>query len=292
MLNRVEPANGITVRNITAERKGPKRNYFKLTFKELLTILTSTFVPIAIGIYTTVLTDQQVNAAKLAADKQQRIADEAQQQHLYNNFIDQIYQLSRDGELNDTHNPWAFANARYRAVHRQLDDIRKALVLQFLKEKELIGRNQCQTGCERKQFDDVIRLNKLNFDRLHLYSETGRLDHLNLTCVKFDRVSLVNATMMNVDLSGSIFDGSKLNGAIFIDSTLVCVNFNGTQLNYVDFGNSNLEGVKFINIDLSTTKLTARQMQQANFFNVIMPNGTTISESGTTTSKGKVAKYS
>ena len=102
MVNRVEPVNNIPGRAITAERKSSKRNYFKLTFKDLLTILTATFVPIAIGIYTTVLTDQQSKAAKVTVDKQQSIADESQQQHLYNNFIDDIYQLYKDGELNDT----------------------------------------------------------------------------------------------------------------------------------------------------------------------------------------------
>ena len=237
---------------MTAERELSKRNYFKLTFKELLTILTATFVPIAIGIYTTVLTNQQTQAARLAAHKQQSIADESQQQHLYNDFIDDIYQLHKDGELNDTHSPSAFANARFRALHRQIDQVRKALVLQFLKEKELIGRNQCQTGCEPKQLEDIIRLNKLNFDDLQLFSETGKVNQLNLKCVELDRVSLINAKMMNTDLSGSTFNGSNLNGAKFIDSSLVCAKFNGAQLDGVDFGDSNLEGTEFVNVDLST----------------------------------------
>ena len=125
--------NNTGVRTMIADKSPSKRSYFHLTFKDILNILIATSVPIAIGIYTAVTTGQQINAAQLAADKQQFIADESQQQHLYNSFIDDIYVLHRDGELNDTLSPWAFANARYRAIHRQLDMLRKSHILQFLK---------------------------------------------------------------------------------------------------------------------------------------------------------------
>ncbi|CAF1352128.1 unnamed protein product [Rotaria sordida] len=37
-----------------------------------------------------------------------------------------MYTLHRDSELNDSAKPRKFANARYRAVHREFDTIRKA----------------------------------------------------------------------------------------------------------------------------------------------------------------------
>jgi uncharacterized protein YjbI with pentapeptide repeats len=298
MLNRVEPINDITVRSMGVGKRLLKTNYFKLTFKDLLTILTAVTVPIAIGIYTVVTTDQQTKAAKLVANEQQRFADErrqfdfkqaaeSQQQHLYNNFIDDIYQLHRDGELNDSQNPWAFANARFRALHRQLDGLRKAYVLQFLKEKQLIGRNPCQTGCEQRQLDDIIRLNELNFDGLKLLSENGKLNRLNFKCVEFDHVSLVNATITNVDLSGAIFHSSQLNGVNFTGSSLACATFNGTLLNGTNFGDSNLEGATFINVDRSTVILTAEQLRQSTFLNTIMSNGTILNKTSTTSTAGK-----
>ncbi|CAF4507323.1 unnamed protein product, partial [Didymodactylos carnosus] len=39
-----------------------------------------------------------------------------QQQQIYNDFIDNIYTLHRDSELNETSKPWAFANARYKVA--------------------------------------------------------------------------------------------------------------------------------------------------------------------------------
>ena len=291
MLNRVEPVNSTIPESKPTSKTSSTNSYFRLTFKDLLNILIAVTVPIAIGIYTAVTTNQQMKTAKLEADERQRIAHESFQQSIYNGFIDNIYQLHKDGELNDSYSPWAFANARYRAVHRQLDTVRKAHVLQFLKEKELIGRDECITGCEEKQLKDIIRLNALSFDYLQLFSETGTLNQLNFKCIELDRVSLVNAIITNVDLSGVSFKGSNLNGAQFIGSTLNCAKFNGTQMDGTDLRKSNFTQAEFINVDLSTAKLTREQIEQSTFINVTMPNGTVLTQSVTASTKGEANKF-
>jgi hypothetical protein len=146
-------------------------------------------------------------SAKLAADEQQRTASERRafdleraselyQQQIYKDFLDAMYTLDKDGKLNDSAEPWAFANARYRAAHREFDTIRKVQALLFLKEKELIGRQKCArtTGCEEKNMTDVINLTGLSFDGLNLTSETGNLSRVDLSCVEFDRINLVNCS--------------------------------------------------------------------------------------------------
>ena len=287
MQNWVEPVKNITPENKPTNKNNSTSSYFRLTLKDLLNILTAISVPIAIGIYTAVTTNQQIKTAQLQADEQQRIAHESLQQSLYNGFIDSIYKLYKDSELNESHYPWAFPNARYRAVHRQLDKVRKAHVLQFLKEKELIGRNQCQTGCEQKQEKDIIRLSGLSFDHLQLSSETGKLNQLNFKCIDLDGVSLVGAVIMNVDFSGTSFEGSNLNGAQFTGSTLRCAKFNGTQVDGADFSKSNLEHAEFANVDLSTAKLPREQIQQLKLTNVKMSNGEVFTQSGTATTKSE-----
>ena len=291
MQNGMKQVSNTAIRTNPVGRKTSTGSYFRLTFKDLLSVLTAITVPIAIGIYTGVTNNQQATVAKLTADRQQHIADESQQQQLYNDFIDDMYQLDKDGELNESRNPWAFANARYRAVHRQLDGIRKAYVLQFLKEKELIGRNQCQTGCEQKALEDIIRLSRLNFDHLQLFSETGKLDQMNLKCAAFDRVSLIGAMITNVDLSGTTFQGSNLSGTKFTGSSLACAMFNGTQMDGIDFGDANLAGATFINVDLSKVKMTPEQRQQSTFINQTTPTGTVFAESTTRFTQGKVDSY-
>jgi len=231
------------------------------------------------AIYTTITTHQQQRLADERRQFELQQAAELYQQSLYDDFIDDMYQLHKDGELNDTHNPWAFANARYRVLHRRIDVLRKAQVLQFLKEKQLIGRNHCQTGCEQKKLNDIIRLNTLNFDGIQLSSDTGMLNQLDIKCVLFDHLSLGNARFTNVDLSGAVFDGSILNGVKFIGSTLACVKFDGTKLDGADFGDSNLDGAIFINVNMSTVKLSKKQLQMVTILNTILPNPTTVGQS-------------
>lgn len=265
----------------------PKQNvlFWKITLKDCLSLLIGATIPVVIGIYTAVSNDQAQQSARLAVDEQNRIASERRefdfkqatelyQQNLYKNFLDDIYTLHKDGELNESANPWAFANARYRAGHRIWDAVRKGQVLQFLKEKQLIGRQKCTTACEIENVEDIIRLNRLNFDNVNLSSETGNLYQLDLSCIKFDEVSMTNAIFSSVNLNGITFERSRLNGAQFSQVLLACAMFNGTDLHRTDFGDSNLDGASFINVNLSTAKLTSNQKERANFDHVIMPNET------------------
>ncbi|CAF1559538.1 unnamed protein product, partial [Didymodactylos carnosus] len=266
------------VKQVATKPATKKQKYFKLTFHELLTILCAAAVPIAIGIYTTITTDRQTKAAKERRQFDLKQATELQQRQIYNDFIDNIYTLHRDDELNETSKPWAFANARYKlrgriVAYRQWDAGRKAHALQFLKEKGLIGREQCTTGCEVKQLVDIIRLNELDLDNVQLTSQTGSLNKLNMKCVQFDQVSMVNASFNFVNLNGASFDGSRLNGAKFKGSSLICASFNGTELQGTDFGDSDLRGAQFINVNLSMAEITSDQMQQAICHNTIT-NGT------------------
>ncbi|CAF1121576.1 unnamed protein product [Adineta steineri] len=267
-----------------------KRAFYHFTLKDILSIISSVAIPIALAIYTAIGSQQQ----KQQAEKKQKFdfeqSRELRQQTVYDEFLNNIYKLDKDGYLNDTKNPWAFANAYYRAAHRQWDTIRKADVIQFLKEKQLIGRNNCTNGCRTTNLDDIIRLNELNFDNVHLASETGVLNKLNLQCVSFDQVSMSNAIFSFASLNGVSFDGARLDNVKFDGSSLLCASFNGVNLAGVDFGNSDLTGAQFSNSDLSGAKMTEDQINQATFHNVIMPNGMKSRITSSTIIKEPVAK--
>ena len=262
-----------------------KHKYCHLTLKDLLSILIGIAIPVAIGAYGAVTNDQTQKTARLTADEQQRIAAERRvfdiqratdlhQQQLYKDFLDTMYVFHRGGQLNDSANPWAFANARYRSVHREFDPVRKVQALMFLKEKQMIGRRTCITGCEEKNIDDIIRLNGMNFDNLNLVSETGGLNALNLSCIQFDGISMINANFSQANLNGVTFSNSRLDGAKFNEIAFNCTRFENTEMSGVDFGGSNLSGAVFVNTDLSTAKLTPDQREQARFENETIPTST------------------
>ncbi|CAF1244369.1 unnamed protein product [Didymodactylos carnosus] len=245
-------------------------------------LLCAATIPIAFAAYTIVTNEQKSKTAEQRRQFDLRQAEELKQQKLYNKFINDTYTLHRDGELDEQAKPWAFANTRYRSAHLQWDSLRKTDVLHFLKDRELIGRNKCHTGCEVKLLEDIIYLSELSFDNIHLRSDTGSLVQLNLKCVRFQQVSLTNATFSYVNLNGVSFDQSRLNGGKFQDSSLVCGTFHSTELRGTDFDNSDLQGAVFINVDLTKAKLTEKQTNEATFYNTTMPNGTLISQSTTT----------
>ena len=262
--------------------------FCRLTLKDILSILVGITIPIAIGVYGAVNNEQAQKSAKLAADEQQRIAAERRtfdvqratdlhQQQLYKDFIDAMYVFHKDGELNDPASPWAFANARYRAVHRDFDGLRKVQALLFLKEKQLIGRRTCITGCETKDVEDIIRLKGMSFDNLNLASETGGLNALDLSCIQFDGISMMNSSFSQANLNGVTFNNSRLNGS----------KFNDVSFNCADFGNAELGGASFVNTDLSRTKLTEAQLGQAYLKNVTMGNGTILTSETTTTTQSR-----
>ncbi|CAF0933921.1 unnamed protein product [Adineta steineri] len=267
-----------------------KRSFWHFTFKDILAIISSVAIPIALAIYTSIGSEQQ----KKQAEKKQQFdfaqSRELRQQTLYDGFLNNIYKLDKDDYLNDTKNPWAFANAYYRAAHRQWDTIRKADVIQFLKEKQLIGRNNCTNGCKTTKLDDIIRLNELNFDKVHLASETGILNMLNLQCVSFEQVSMSNGEFSSVNLNGVSFDGARLDKVKFVDSSLICASFNGVNLSGADFGNSDLAGAHFSNSDMTGAKITEDQIKQAHFYNVTMPNGKKSEATSATTTKKPITQ--
>ena len=263
-----------------------KRGFFEFTCGDILNILCAAAVPIALGIYTAITYQQEQGQQQKTEELSIKQTIESRQDAIYDQFLNNVYNLDKDGYLNESKDPWAFANAYYRAAHRQLDPVRKGDVLQFLKEKQLIGRNNCTSGCQSKQLKDIIRLNELNFDNVYLSSQTGTLNRLNLDCVSFDQVSMNNATFSFANLNGVSFDQGRLNNVNFGNSSMVCASFNGTDLEGVDFGNSDLTGAQFINVDLSKTTLTEKQKEQANIHSKITTKTSTISSTiSTRTSK-------
>ncbi|CAF1040212.1 unnamed protein product [Adineta steineri] len=257
-----------------------KRAFWHFTFKDILTILCSAAIPIALAIYTAIGSEQQ----KQQDEKKQKFdfkqSTQLRQQTLYDEFLNNIFKLDYYGYLKERKNPWAFANAYYRAADRQWDTIRKADVIQFLKEKQLIGRNNCTNGCKTTNLVDIIRLNELNLDNTRLASQTGVLNKLNLQCVSFDQVSMSNGEFSSVSLNGVSFDGARLDNVKFDDTSLLCASFNG----------ANLTGAHFSNSDMTGAKITEDQIKQASFYNVTMPNGKKSEIKSSTTPKKPITQ--
>lgn len=251
------------------------RPFWHLTIRDILTIVCAAAIPVALAIYTTVTSEQEQRRAEQTWQFELNQTNESRQQTLFDKFLNNIYKLDKDGYLDDGQAPWAFANAYYRAAHRQLDFMRKADAIQFMKEKELIGRNNCTNpnSCAPKCLRNIIRLNALNFDGIRLESQTIVPNSLNLDWIVFEQVSMKGAIFSYASLRGVHFQGGTLINSTFKESSLECAIFDGIDLSAVNFGNSSLKNVIFSNVNLTGAMLTSQQEKQATFHNSTLPNG-------------------
>jgi hypothetical protein len=227
-----------------------KDSFWHITLRDILILLCAVAVPVAIGIYTAITNRQQEDHADQAQQFELKPSIEMRQKTLHDNFLTDIYILDKDGYLEEQINPWAYANAYYRAVHGRCDTVRRGDILQFLKEKQLIGRTDCAAQCRQKKLDDIIHLTELSFDDINPRSQTGRLNKLNIQCVVFDQVSMMNAQFVFTSLDGASFDRGRLKNIRFIDTSLVCVSFTGADLEGAWFENCSLDDADFRNADL------------------------------------------
>lgn len=264
-----------------------KRRYLYLTFYELLLIVCTAAVPIVICIYTAIDNKQKFTEAGRRRQFDLEQSEKLRQQEVYDKFIEDFYKLDKDGQLNDSAKPWAFANARYWSANRQLNPPLKVDALVFFKQKGLIGR-RCRHNDNRLQvLEDVIKLNGLNFDHVQFKSPTNGLVPLDMTCVNFDQVSLSGSVFGSTNLNEATFEGSRLTGATFHDSSLVGTVFNRTEVDGVNFGNADLQNTQFIGVDLSKTLITEEQLAKATLNNSTLSNGVELADSSAKpTSKG------
>ena len=267
------------------ERK-QRGGFFELNCNDILTILCAAAVPIALGIYTAITYQQEQEQQQKMQQLSLNQSAELRRDKIYDNFLKNVYNLDKNGYLEENKDPWAFANAYYRAAHRQLDPTRKGDVLQFLKERQLIGRNNCTETCGYKPIPDIIRLNELSFDDMELSSQTGTLTRLNLKCVSFDQVSMNNVKFVFANLDGGSFIKSRLVNVDFGNSSLRCVNFNGTEFENINFGESDLTGAYIDKKIIPTLGLTEEQKEQLDKYKK------TTSTSTLTTTRANATKVS
>ena len=271
---------------IMGQERKHRGGFFELNCNDILTILCAAAVPIALGIYTAITYQQEQEQQQKMQQLSLNQSAELRRDKIYDNFLKNVYNLDKNGYLEENKDPWAFANAYYRAAHRQLDPTRKGDVLQFLKERQLIGRNNCTETCGYKSIPDIIRLNELSFDDMELSSQTGTLTRLNLKCVSFDQVSMNNVKFIFANLDGGSFSKSRLVNVDFGNSSLRCVNFNGTEFENVNFGESDLTGAYIDKKIIPTLGLTEEQKEQLDKYKK------TTSTSTLTTTRANATKVS
>lgn len=180
------------------------------------------------------------------SNHEQQIANENLQETALQTYLDQISALLLDKDLRNSGRDSEkrdIARARTLIALRRLDSVRKAVLIKFLSEADLIGRDEEKYIVNLQEAD--LRLIDLN--------------GANLSFTSLNGVILNNANLEGTDLAGTDLTNA------FLQST----NMSQANLSYSDLTQAVLSGANLGSADLSLTILKQANLEKANLRNAI-----------------------
>jgi uncharacterized protein YjbI with pentapeptide repeats len=231
-------SNGIT----TATEKLPER-----TFLDWLQLLGALAIPVVVGFGTVWFTTKQGQVSNEENKDNQR---EAALQAYLNNMSElllkeKLRESAEDAEVRK------IARARTLTVLRGLDAVRKASVLQFLYESDLIDKD--------KYIIDLggADLSGANIGRAHLFGS-------NLRAANLGKANLLGAYLESAYLAGANLRGADLRQADLIQTDLFRANLSGANLSMAGFYRANLLQASLEGADLRAANLLQANLNGAN----------------------------
>lgn len=208
-------------------------------------------------------------------------------------YLDRMTELILDKELRTSEDSEVreVARARTLTVLRELDAIRKGIILRFLCDSGLIKRDK-----------EVIRLSNADINNVHLrgaYLEGVHLRRANLAGADLSQANLNGASLFNANLrnanlasvflwqaevSGVNLSGAKLHCAMLSEAALVDADLSGADLRSANLFKANLSGAnlqganlrdcRLRDANLSNTKVTDKQLLLVeSLIGATMPGG-------------------
>lgn len=197
------------------------------------------------------------------ANLEREIATDRQQEAALQAYLDRMADLLLHEKLRTTENEEIRDIARIRTltVLRGLDATRKGLVLHFLNEAELVGK---QNPIVSLKGADLRHAKLIAFDLRNVDLSYANLYNANLLDADFRGANLKyavlnNAFLFNVNFHDADLTGAYLNDTDLQSSNMSGANLTGTCLNGADLCSSNLSG-----IDLSCAALKDANLTGAN----------------------------
>ena len=184
------------------------------------------------------------------------IADKRTQDETLRTYLDQMTELllykglrtSQIGaEVRDV------ARVRTLIALRRLDQERRAIVIQFLRDSKLVGLND-----EEK----IVKFDGADLSRANLSNN-------NLSGISFAKTNLWGA-----DLQGADLRDTDLREASLKRANLNGANLNGARLNKADLEAANLEAANLGQSNLEAAKISDEQLKATlTLFGAILPDG-------------------
>jgi len=238
--------------------------------KNLWDWLNLLIVPLAISIgiwwlnRTEKKTERELAQEKAELDK--KLAEHNLQETTLQSYLDHMTQLLLENGLRNSKDGdeiRSIARSRTLTTLRILDPIRKGLLLQFLREADLIGEHP------------VINLKWADLHEAYL--EKSNLFGATLKSVNFSKSKMVLAYLFKANLSGANLNGANLQGARLIQANLHLANlseasFNNADLTEADLSFSNAKSASFSGAHLPRVNLQRINLSRANLTGADLSN--------------------
>jgi uncharacterized protein YjbI with pentapeptide repeats len=230
--------------------------------KTLWDLLDLIIIPLVLGIVAYFFNKQQkeveLENAKKERKNDQQIAQDRIQEDTLQNYLDRITKLIQEGlsETEENRPLQIIARAHTLTAVRQLNEERKGILLRFLRETDLINKN------ESKIITFGIDFSNVNMDHVkighHQYRE-------NLKAVNLSAANLSGSSFVGANL-----EESELHSAILIDANLSEANLNKASLWMAHLNNANLRDADLSEARLNSTNLTKAILTNAKLVKAVL----------------------
>ncbi|CAF3805872.1 unnamed protein product [Rotaria magnacalcarata] len=265
------------------------RQLFGLRLGDILKFMSSLLLPLALGVFTVIITFQQQNAAKQQRDEDrksselQREQEKSLEEQRYKNealdtFIKDMGKLLKENNGFLTANRVTATLARVKTLNilRELDAQRNMRVIRFLYEANQLAEVDGHSPLDLS----AAELRDMNFRRLSIIKM--KITNLSLTGVFLSNATFAgvdmeyvdfatnHATLQNVDFSYANinyadFSSAQLLNVNFSFAILPSANFGGTAASYVEFRRATCIAVLFSSAILSESSFRHSNIKHASF---------------------------
>jgi uncharacterized protein YjbI with pentapeptide repeats len=248
---------------------------------QLIKLLTSLALPLAVALFTLITTIQNRQIAEQNREQDLKQAEDEQRQNVFVSYINDIshYRDKYSSNLTNNLDKLLYIRTKTLTVLRKLDNERKKYVFLFLKESFLLSA------------DEQSLLVEANFNGIRLNQYDCYFKHTTFLGIYFENVSFTNCVFENVTFRYVYFHRANLTNSIFyLSQFYACqmdyVNFQQTiisesifdrsLLSYADFRHVKFDFTKFNNVNFTKAIFsdTSIQMKNTKITNSLLWNQT------------------
>lgn len=189
-------------------------------------------------------------------DTDVQIAETQQQEELLRTYFDKISELLLDKKLNTNPNIQSIVRARTLAALHMLNTERKAIVLRFLHDADLLQYV--------KSFLYELDLSNTDLNSINLSG--ANLHETNLSNAKLNGANLSGAELMSANLSNISMNGADLTEAILSNATATGAVLTFANLSKANLTRTNLTGAYLSGAILCGADLNFSDLSKARLF--------------------------